>query len=145
MVEFIDGSLIAQLGLPDMRGPLHYCLFHPDRAPSNLVGFDLGQFARLSFEPVDATRFPALELGYDAARRGGDAGAVLNAADEVAVEAFLSGRARFGDIVRVARTVLPRRATASHGVAAALLADRDARRLAREVLGLAQGIQAPQR
>ncbi|MEO6711519.1 MAG: 1-deoxy-D-xylulose-5-phosphate reductoisomerase [Planctomycetota bacterium] len=134
MVEFIDGSVIAQLGPPDMRGPLHYCLFHPDRAASDLKGFDLGLFSRLSFESVDAARFPALQLGYDAARRGGDAGAVLNAADEIAVEAFLAGNACFGDIVRVVSGVLPLRASSRHGVAAALLADRDARRLAREAL-----------
>ena len=144
MVEFIDGSLIAQLGPPDMRGPLHYCLFHPDRAASNLVGFDLGLFSRLSFEAVDTARFPALELGYDCARRGGDAGAVLNAADEVAVEAFLDGRARFGEIVRSVAQVVPLRASPAQGVAAALQADSDARRLAREVLDQLHGTTATQ-
>ena len=134
MVEFIDGSVIAQLGPPDMRGPLHFCLFHPDRAPSNLAGFDLGLFANLSFEAVDAARFPALELGYDCVRRGGDAGAVLNAADEIAVESFLAGRARFGEIARVCAAVLSRRASSNHGVAAALLADGDARRMTRAAL-----------
>jgi 1-deoxy-D-xylulose-5-phosphate reductoisomerase len=134
MVEFVDGSLIAQMGPPDMRGPLHYCLFHPDRAPANMVGFDLGLFSRLSFEAVDAARFPALELGFDCARRGGDAGAVLNAADEVAVEAFLAERANFGQIVRTVKTVLARRASPEHGVRAALAADADARQLTREAL-----------
>jgi 1-deoxy-D-xylulose-5-phosphate reductoisomerase len=134
MVEFVDGSLIAQMGPPDMRGPLHYCLFHPDRAPANMAGFDLGLFSRLSFEAVDAARFPALELGFDCARRGGDAGAVLNAADEVAVEAFLAERANFGQIVRTVKTVLARRASPEHGVRAALAADADARQLTREAL-----------
>ena len=134
MVEFVDGSLIAQMGPPNMRGPLHYCLFHPDRAPSDLVGFDLGLFSRLSFEAVDAARFPALELGFDCARRGGDAGAVLNAADEVAVEAFLAGRACFGEIARTVGGVLARRASPASGVAAALAADVDARRLTHESL-----------
>jgi 1-deoxy-D-xylulose-5-phosphate reductoisomerase len=134
MVEFVDGSIIAQLGPPDMRGPLHYCLFHPDRADSNLAGFRLDLFSHLTFEAVDAARFPALALGYDCARRGGDAGAVLNAADEVAVDAFLGGRARFGDIARVVAEVVEQRASPAHGVAAALAADREARRETRDRL-----------
>jgi 1-deoxy-D-xylulose-5-phosphate reductoisomerase len=145
MVEFVDGSVKAQLGPPDMRGPLHYSLFHPDRAPSNLVGFDLRLFSQLTFEAVDSARFPALELGFDCARRGGDAGAVLNAADEVAVEAFLTGRARFGDIVRIASAVVPLRASPARGVPAALQADRDARRLAHEWLERTHGAAASPR
>lgn len=134
MVEFLDGSVIAQMGPPDMRGPLHYCLFHPDRAPATLRGFDLGLFSKLTFEAVDPARFPALELGFDCARRGGDSGAVLNAADEVVVEAFLRGRARFGDICPVVSGVVARRAGPDHGVEAAARADADARRLAGEAL-----------
>ncbi|HUR27483.1 MAG TPA: 1-deoxy-D-xylulose-5-phosphate reductoisomerase, partial [Planctomycetota bacterium] len=131
MVEFVDGSLMAQMGPPDMRGPVHYCLFHPDRAPSEMVGFDLGLFSRLTFEPVDPARFPALELGREAARRGGDAGAVLNGADEAAVEEFLAGRTTFGEIVPVVRKVLEQRALPRPGVKAALEADEAARLLAR--------------
>ncbi len=134
MVEFIDGSLIAQMGPPDMRGPLHFCLFHPDRAPSSLVGFQMDLFSRLTFEPVDPRRFPALELGFECARRGGDAGAVLNAADEVAVDAFLGRRASFGEMTRVVGDVLSRRATAKHGISAAIAADRDARAMTRDIL-----------
>ncbi|MBK8178887.1 MAG: 1-deoxy-D-xylulose-5-phosphate reductoisomerase [Planctomycetes bacterium] len=131
MVEFVDGSVMAQLGPPDMRGPLHYCLFHPERAPSSLRGFQLDLFARLSFETVDPHRFPALALGYDCARRGGDSGAVLNGADEVLVEGFLAGKLRLTEIAPIAADVLAKRASPAQGVAAALRADRDARALAR--------------
>lgn len=106
MVEFIDGSVIAQCGPPDMRGPIHYAIHHPERAPAGLVGFDLDLFRNLTFEAVDRERFPALELGYRCVREGGASGCLLNAADEVAVEAFLEGRARFSDIVDVAGGVL---------------------------------------
>ncbi len=145
MVEFVDGSVIAQMGPPDMRGPLHYCLFHPDREDSNLIGFQLDLFSRLTFESVDAARFPALELGYECARRGGDAGAVLNAADEVAVESYLAGNARFGDMTRVVAAVLARRASPARGVAAALAADHDARALTRTALEHLHGTHAVQR
>ena len=90
MVEFIDGSVMAQMGPPDMRGPIHYALHHPDRAPSGLRGFSIEQFQRLTFEAPDPGRFPALELGYRCLEEGSDSGSVLNAADEVAVAAFLN-------------------------------------------------------
>jgi len=132
MVEFVDGSVIAQLGPPDMRGPIHFALHQPDRAPSNLRGFDLSLFRELTFEEVDGTRFPALELGYRCVELGGDAGCVLNAADEVAVDAFLSGRIGFQEIERVDRSVLERRPGLENGLASLLAADSRARELARE-------------
>lgn len=98
MVEFQDGSMLAQLGPPDMRFPIHYALHWPERVASPLQGFDLASFARLTFEEAEADRYPALALGYRAAALGGDAGAVLNAADEVAVAAFLEGSIVFLDI-----------------------------------------------
>jgi 1-deoxy-D-xylulose-5-phosphate reductoisomerase len=130
MVELVDGSVLAQLGPPDMRGPIHYALHHPDRAPSGLRGFDARLFRELTFEPVDPELFPALELGFEAVRQGGDAGAVLNAADEVAVQAFLERRIGFQDIARVNRTVLEKRPGLDHSVEALLQADARARRAA---------------
>jgi 1-deoxy-D-xylulose-5-phosphate reductoisomerase len=108
MVEFVDGSVIAQLSPPDMRGPLHFCLFHPDRAPSDLAGFDARFFRQLTFEEPDPQRFPALELGFRCIERGGDSGSVLNAADEIAVEAFLARQIALPDIARVNARVLER-------------------------------------
>ncbi len=130
LVEFVDGSVLAQMGPPDMRGPLHYCLNYPDRAPADLGGFDARQYARLTFEEVDRGRFPALELGYRCVEEGADSGCVLNAADEVAVEAFLSSRIRFGDMHRIQRRVLDRRPGLHGSVERLLEADRRARELA---------------
>ncbi len=132
LVELVDGSVLAQMGPPDMRGPLHYCLHFPERAPIPLAGFDAARFGQLSFEPVDAERFPALELGFRCVAEGGDSGSVLNAADEEAVDAFLARRIGFGDIVPVARRVLDRRPGLDGSVARLLAADRRARELARE-------------
>ncbi len=130
MVEFIDGSVLAQMGPPDMRGPLHYCLHFPERAPSALVGFDVQQFSRLTFEDVDRELFPALELGYRCVALGSDSGAALNAADEVAVEAFLEGRIAFTDITHVNRRVLERRPGLDGSIEQLLESDRRARELA---------------
>ncbi len=127
MVEFCDGSVIAQMGLPDMRGPIHYALHHPARAPASLPGFELARFASLSFEQPDPMRFPALELGYRCLSEGADAGCVLNAADEVAVEAFLQSRIAFDDMQRINRAVLDRRRGLSGSIEELLEADRLAR------------------
>jgi 1-deoxy-D-xylulose-5-phosphate reductoisomerase len=109
MVEFVDGSVISQMGPPDMRGPIHHALCSPERMPSSLTGFDPVLFSTLTFEEPDAQRFPALELGFRCVREGGNAGAVLNAADEVAVAAFLSGELPFHEIVPIVTAVLDRR------------------------------------
>lgn len=106
MVEFVDGSVLAQLGPPDMRGPIHYAMNWPERAPAGLTGFDLELFSKLTFEAPDTDRFPALALGWRALEQGGDAPAALNAADEVAVAAYLEGRIDFGHIARVNGRVL---------------------------------------
>ena len=132
MVEFVDGSVIAQMGPPDMRGPIHYALHHPDRAPSKMEGFDLARFRSLTFEAPDPVRFPALELGFRCVEEGSDAGSVLNAADEIAVEAFLKGEIAFPDIPRINRLVLDRRPGLAASVGDLLRADRVARTLARE-------------
>ena len=98
MVEFVDGSVMAQMGPPDMRGPIHHALHNPDRGESSLEGFSFELFRELTFEEPDRDRFPALELGFRCVREGGTAGAVLNAADEVAVAGFLEGRIGLTDI-----------------------------------------------
>ena len=109
MVEFIDGSVISQMGPPDMRGPIHHALCYPNRIASDLTGFDPILFSTLTFEEPDSVRFPALELGFRCVREGGNAGAVLNAADEVAVAAFLSGELPFHELVPLVTAVLDRR------------------------------------
>jgi 1-deoxy-D-xylulose-5-phosphate reductoisomerase len=101
LVEFVDGSVLAQLGWPDMRLPIAYALTYPRRLPLNQEPLDLGKVAQLTFERPDLTRFPSLRLGYEAAKIGGTMPAVLNAANEVAVAAFLEGRLSFPGIPRV--------------------------------------------
>jgi 1-deoxy-D-xylulose-5-phosphate reductoisomerase len=98
LVEFQDGSVVAQMGPPDMRGPVRYALSFPERPVSVTPSFDVRDYARLTFLPPDRERFPALDLGYEAARRGGTSGAALNAADEVAVDRFLKGALPFDQI-----------------------------------------------
>ena len=106
MVEYVDGSVLAQLGNPDMRTPIAYALGYPERIASGVGSLDLFKIARLDFEPPDTTRVPGMRLAFDALRRGGTAPAVLNAANEVAVAAFLQQRLRFIDIPRLIEAVL---------------------------------------
>jgi 1-deoxy-D-xylulose-5-phosphate reductoisomerase len=106
MVEFVDGSVIAQLSPPDMRLPIQYALTYPARAPGSGERIDLGQPFSLRFEPPDRETFPCLDLGYEVMRRGGTAGAALNAANEAAVARFLKGQIGFLDISRVCRAAL---------------------------------------
>lgn len=101
LVEFVDGSVLAQLGWPDMRLPIAYALTYPRRLPLKSEPLDLGKVATLTFERPDPERFPALRLGYAAAETGGTMPAVLNAANEVAVAAFLDGRLSFPGITQV--------------------------------------------
>jgi 1-deoxy-D-xylulose-5-phosphate reductoisomerase len=101
LVEFVDGSVIAQLSLPDMRLPIEYALLYPDRADIQLPRLRLEQVGQLTFEAPDPARYPCLELAYAAARTGGTMPTVLNAANEVAVRAFLGRRIRFMDIPRL--------------------------------------------
>jgi 1-deoxy-D-xylulose-5-phosphate reductoisomerase len=106
MVEFIDGSILAQLGVPDMRVPILYCLTWPERTAFQFTPFDPVRFRTLNFEPYDPARYPAIPLAYECLARGGDSGAVLNAADEVLTELFLAGRIPFPAIVEVGQRVL---------------------------------------
>jgi 1-deoxy-D-xylulose-5-phosphate reductoisomerase len=127
LVEFIDGSVLAQLGPPDMRGPIHYALHWPARVAAPLQGFDFDLYRQLTFECADPERYPALQLGYECVRRGGTSGAVLNAADEVAVQSFLERRIGFADIQRLNQHVLRDHATRAGGVEDGLRADAEAR------------------
>jgi 1-deoxy-D-xylulose-5-phosphate reductoisomerase len=106
MVEYIDGSMVAQLGVSDMRGPISYALGHPERLPLDLPPLDLARLGRLTFEAPDAERFPAFMLAYRALELGGTAPAVLSGADEGAVAAFLAGRCRFTDIADLCAAAL---------------------------------------
>lgn len=102
-IETIDGSVIAQLGVSDMRVPIQIALTHPNRSPSTTPRLDLAALARLDFEPPDEQRFPALSLARWVIDEGGTAGAIFNAANEVAVEAFLAGEIPFGRIGELTR------------------------------------------
>ena len=106
MVEFDDGSVLAQLGNPDMRTPIAHGLAWPDRIASGVAPLDFTSTSRLEFEAPDFERFPCLRLGFEAARAGGTAPAALNAANEVAVEAFLNRRLRFTAIAPVAESTV---------------------------------------
>nr|VFJ56992.1 MAG: 1-deoxy-D-xylulose 5-phosphate reductoisomerase [Candidatus Kentron sp. DK] len=109
MVEYQDGSVLAQLGNPDMRTPIAHALFWPERVTSGVERLDITAIGRLDFEPTDPVRFPCLRLGFEAARAGGTIPAIMNAANEIAVAAFLAGKIRFRDIERVIETTLARR------------------------------------
>lgn len=106
MVEFDDGSLLAQMSPPDMRLPIQYALTHPRRLPCPAPTLDRKESWDLSLQPADLERFPALQLGFEVAGVGGTAGAVVNAANEVAVGLFLGGEIRFTDIVPLCQKVL---------------------------------------
>jgi 1-deoxy-D-xylulose-5-phosphate reductoisomerase len=106
LVEYVDGSTLAQLGNPDMRVPIAHALGHPERIESGATALDLARIGRLDFEPADPGRFPCLDLAREALAGGGGAPCVLNAANEVAVARFLERRIRFTDIARVNAAVL---------------------------------------
>ena len=133
MVEYLDGSVIAQLGNPDMRTPIAYALGYPERIDAGVAALDLAKAGKLEFEAVDLERFPCVRLAYEALERGGTAPAVLNAANEIAVEAFLDGRLAFLDIPQVIEDVLTGMPVfEAHQLADILQADSGARSLARE-------------
>lgn len=108
MVTYRDGSVIAQLGNPDMRTPIAYGLAYPERINAGVSALDLAAVGKLEFEALDLDRFPCVRLAYEAMRRGGTAPAILNAANEVAVDAFLGERLRFVDIPTVIESVISR-------------------------------------
>lgn len=110
MVEYVDGSIVAQLSTTDMKFPIQYALLYPDRVVAPFARLDLASIRNLEFLPVDTKRFPAVNLAYDACREGGSMPAVLNAANEIAVERFLAGELPFVRIVEIVSRVLERHA-----------------------------------
>ena len=136
MVEFADGAVKAQLGPPDMRLPIQYALFYPNRLPNaRIPRLETTAAYSLNFEPLDRSRYPCFGLALDAARRGGTFPAVLSAADEVAVNAFLDGKIGFTDIYRVIDRVLSEhRSSSGREVEEMLEADRWATQRASAVI-----------
>ena len=133
LVQYVDGSVLAQLGNPDMRTPIAYALAYPERIDSGVAPLDLFQVAKLDFVAPDFTRFPCLSLAYQALRAGGTTPALLNAANEIAVAAFLDRRIRFLDIPRLIESVLAGLARAEvHHLQDVLDADAAARLAAEE-------------
>jgi 1-deoxy-D-xylulose-5-phosphate reductoisomerase len=133
MVEFVDGSILAQLGPTDMRMPIQYALTYPERVASNQVALDWGKLRRLDFAKVSTRRFPCLRLAREALKKGGAWPCALNAADEVAVAAFLERRLPFPGIAEVIERVLARTPrTRFEKMDDVLAADAEARRTAQE-------------
>jgi 1-deoxy-D-xylulose-5-phosphate reductoisomerase len=138
LVSYRDGSVLAQLGNPDMRTPIAHALAFPERVDAGVDQLDLAQIAQLSFEKPDYTRFPCLALALKALEEGGIASAALNAANEIAVEAFLERRIGFMAIAATVDAVLnalPNRSP--NGLDDVLAADAEARRLAAEIIAKA--------
>lgn len=131
LVEFLDGSVVAQLGIPDMRIPIAYALSYPERLELGLSRLRLDQCGGLTFEQPDHARFPALQMAYDALALGGVKPAVLNAANEVAVDAFLAGRISFTQITEIVAKVLTSTMQGDElDLEAVLAADKEARSVA---------------
>ena len=108
MVEFRDGSILAQMGYPDMCLPIHYCLTYPQRIPGTAISMDFTQALTMSFEPPDVRRFPALRIAREAMRSGGASGCIFNAANEIAVQAFIEGGLPFDQIPAIVENTLHR-------------------------------------
>ena len=135
LVQYVDGSVIAELGNPDMRTPIAHALAYPERISSGVEPLDLFEVASLYFERPDFDRFPCLQLAYRALKEGGSAPATLNAANEIAVQAFFDGRIGFTGISRVIALVMDRApATKLVSMTDVLAADAEARRLAESVI-----------
>jgi 1-deoxy-D-xylulose-5-phosphate reductoisomerase len=135
LVEYVDGSVIAQISATDMRMPIQYALTYPERAAAPVPRLDWSEPAAWTFDPPDFSKFPLLKLAYEAQEAGGSATAVLNAADEIAVEAFLGDRIPFpgiGETVAETLGKMPPRNPASVGEV--LEIDREARRVAASVI-----------
>ncbi len=134
LVEYVDGSILAQLSVTDMRLPILYAMAYPERVPSDLT-FDLAALTHLDFQQPDVARFPCLRLAYEAAEAGGAHCIALNAADEIAVDAFLQGRLGFMDIPRTIEQVLAATpASAPADIAEVLRMDAEARTTAQNIV-----------
>ena len=140
MVEFVDGSLLAQLGVSDMRLPIQYALTYPCRLPTSVPRLDLAEIGALHMEPVDSEKFPCLELAYSAAKVGGTLPTVLSSADEVVVQAFLNRQIGFMDIPNYLEVVMTRHdVTLQPTLDDILAADRWARSVAHELIQRKRG------
>jgi 1-deoxy-D-xylulose-5-phosphate reductoisomerase len=143
MVEFVDGSILAQFSVTDMRLPILYALTYPERIESDMR-FPVSDLRHLDFAPPDLQRFPCLRLAYEAVEAGGAKTVALNAADEVAVASFLEGEIRFDQIPRVIEDVLAEtKSGALESIQAVLAADAEARQLARERVAAARKMERP--
>lgn len=135
LVEFEDGSLLAQLGITDMRLPIQYALTYPERRPTGLKSLNLAELGSLNFEDPDLKRFPSLQLAFEAARLEGTLPSVLNAADEEAVEAFLKGKINFNGIYKIVENVfLHHKIVKDPSLQAILQADQWAREEAKKLI-----------
>jgi 1-deoxy-D-xylulose-5-phosphate reductoisomerase len=136
MVGYTDGSVLAQLGCPDMRTAIGYALSHPRRTSLSVKRLDFARLSRLDFEAPDEGRFPAMRLARLAMTRGGVQGAVLNAAKEVALDSFIDGRTRFLDMAAITERVMETMASvpAAASMDDVFAADAEARRLAGEIV-----------
>ena len=143
MVEFVDGSILAQFSVTDMRLPILYALTYPERIESDMR-FPVSDLRHLDFAPPDLKKFPCLRLAYEAVEAGGAKTVALNAADEVAVASFLEGEIRFDQIPRVIEEVLAEtNSGALESIQAVLAVDAEARRLARERVAAARKMERP--
>ena len=140
MVRYRDGSVLAQMGKPDMRTPIAYCLGLPERIESGVGALDFGSLSGLTFCEPDFSRFPCLKLAYDALKAGGGAACVLNAANEEAVAAFLAGRIRFTDIERVVAESLDKNVSDGlHDIGSLLAQDAQTRSHAQQYIAALRG------
>ena len=136
IVQFVDGSSKAQLGLPDMRLPIQYALTYPDRVSGPVQQVDLARAGTLTFANVDQSRYPAFEIVLTAARQGGTASAAMSAANDVVVEAFLRNEIRYGQIARLLERVLSAHTNVPHpGLEEILAAERWSRHFVSELIG----------
>jgi 1-deoxy-D-xylulose-5-phosphate reductoisomerase len=143
MVEFVDGSLLAQISVTDMRLPILYALTYPERIPSDLR-FAVSDLRHLDFSPPDLKKFPCLRLAYEAAEAGGTKTVALSAADEVAVAAFLAGSIGFNDIPRIIEDVLAGTNSGTlESIGKVLEADAEARRMAQQRVADAKNLERP--
>lgn len=139
MVEYIDGCVMAQLGVPDMKAPIAYALTFPERVTTGVKTLDLTDLTALTFSKPDYRRFPALGLAYRSLQDGESMPAVMNAANEVAVEAFLSGKIKFTEIVDfIEKTMDSHTPHPLKSIEEVLLADKWSRDKTRELLGEAK-------
>ena len=135
MIEMVDGSIIAQMGVTDMKHAIQYALTHPARKQNCLEPLDFTSLSNLTFEKPDLEKFPCLALAYDALRQGGTMPAVLNAANEIAVQAFLDGKIRLSEIAEINKSVMNRHQNIeAKDLETILEADRLAREHATEFL-----------